>query len=222
MTRKIIVLFLLCLYALVSIANLKVVYAEEASSTQLVAYSNYKNIVSKETMEFNEKKQIIEQLIQNGLDEQEASRLLNNKGQQVLNDPGDYKIEYSPLRYASVEGWVSGVPAGGVYMEYGGSFYYDPEAGASETVTVNFGGVHGSISISLNIGMRTGYVTGYSVNVPEQGYYRLWAQNTYQVQKYIIYKRVWIDDFIGYQWQEWSGGQTKVIYSTQLIPIEVR
>lgn len=175
---------------------------------------------SKAYQEREFERQIKEQLLEEGCTEDEIATILNDGLIMPLNDTSEYKHEYSDKVTKWVTGYASGIPSGGVYFEYGGSFYYEPTGGNIKDVTIGFGGKYGSVGFSVPLGKRSSKVTAYVADVPAKGFYKLKVKNNYQFQAYIIYKKVW-NDAGTYTWQKFSSGKTKTLLQVMLIPEKV-
>ena len=141
----------------------------------------------------------------------------------LANNIDDYKTEVVSTKRVVVSGYAGNQPAGGVCINSssGGAIYYTPNDGPTASVSVAFGDPYGVVSVNFELGKRVSEVSQYSANIPGFKYYRLYADNTYTVSHYIVYKRVWVSDMEGYQWKEYSSGQQKVLYSVKLTPIAV-
>lgn len=100
-----------------------------------------------------------------------------------------------------------------------GSIHYSTDGGGSVSVSVGFPPPFGSVGLSLPLGRKVDGVSGYSVDITSPGRYKLYVRKTFEVRSYIIYKKVWVDDFVGYVWQEYSGGTTQ---SMKALDLEAR
>jgi len=137
------------------------------------------------------------------------------------NDPNDYNTVWSSMSTGYASGYAGGQPAGGVMITTGGSINYVESGGGNVSVSFAFGGEFGSVSVSVPIGSKVSYVTGYSVNIPSTGYWKLYVTKTYHAWAYKTYKKVWQNDMIGYEWVLITNGVYKELYSINLQPIRV-
>lgn len=137
-----------------------------------------------------------------------------------MSEIDDYKTEFSAYKYITTpSAYVSNQPSRGFYFDKtGGSINISLESGSTVSVYVSFGGKFGSMNVGFPVGSVTS-VSGVSVNIPANAYYKVKSQKDYKTRKYITYKRVWVSDFSGYQWQEWSGGVQKELLSYKFIPV---
>ncbi len=175
------------------------------------------------TKEYQEKevtRQIKEQLLEEGCTEGEIATILKNSMIVPLNDLSDYKHEYSDKVRKWVSGYAGGIPSEGLYVEYGGGFFYEPEDGPLKEISIAFGGKYGSVGFSVPLGRRTAKVSAYIANVPAKGFYKLKVENCYEFQAYIIYKKVW-NDAGTYTWKKFSTGKIKTLKKVKLIPVKV-
>lgn len=173
-------------------------------------------LIPKAEVEAEHQRQLEEYL--SGLNLVEGEYMVIQENIVPFSDMNDYKTEWSETRIANVTGWAGNQPSGGIHISSGGTIFYSPNGGANISVSVSFSNPFGSLGISLPLGNRSGAVTGYSANIPSYGYWKLWVNNGYSVRKYIVYQRVWVDDFTGYVWREYSSGFSKSLYNVGLTP----
>ena len=183
-------------------------------------------IISDEDRIADQERQIRETLNQLGIEIHELGNVIASNARtigQTRNDGlDDYQIVFSDYYYPVASGFASGQPTAGIHITTGGTIYYSDTGGSTVSVSVSFPlDFGGAVNVTLNLGRKTSTVSAYSVNIPDYGYWKLYVNNTYQVQKYIIYHREWVDDITGYVWREWSGGMTKTLYQVMLDPIRI-
>lgn len=192
--------------------------AEGAGSAELPDAYSYSMFSSEEEWKAHVKEQIAAELSAQGI---ESGNIYFPGDPMPLNDIDDYKTEVVGTKEVVVSGYPGGQNPNGVTFdsELGGSIWYVPKGGPTVSVTVSFG-TWGSVSVALDLGRQapTGTVTGYSAFIPGGRAYKLWVDNTYSISKYVTYKRVWVDDFTGYQWVEYTSGTTETLMHTKFTP----
>lgn len=172
----------------------------------------YENPMTEE--EFEEKfwQHILEQVEGLGLNPAECAVSLGAGDIIPLNDPDDYKTEYSGWKTVSAKGYPGNQPFGGMMFPTGGGFYISDDGGPVISVALNFPGLPApfqkySISVSLGNVSNSG---GLYANAPRTDtYYRCVVEREYRVNAYVIYHRSWSEPDWAYVWNEWSGGVYK-------------
>lgn len=202
--KKRIILFLLLIVIL--IPNL--VFAEDFNKieSKTIIYQN--NKTDEEHI-----KQLEKHIKSLNLNKDEYKITMGNTKIVPFNDISDYKHEYGRTAYPSTSGYAGNQPSRGTKFPTGGGFYYSDRGGPSSSISVSFPKPYDNISFSVDLGNSS--TSGVFVNAPNKtDYFKLHVTKEYEVKPYIIYRRVYIDDFVGYQWKEWSSGYSKVHIST--------
>lgn len=190
------------------------------ASASTVKAQNYTLFSSQEELKARIKSEISKELAAQGI----MSDVYYPGDPMSRNSIDDYKTEIVATNdNVIVSGYAGNQPSRGVTFNSskGGTFFYSPGGGPSLTLSVSFGSPYGITSVTFGLGVMASGVTAYSVSVPGFQAYKLWIDNTYMATKYIVYKRIWVDDFTGYQWVEYSGGVNKELVNVALTPIAV-
>lgn len=136
-----------------------------------------------------------------------------------INDIDEYKTEYSPKKSVSVSGKPGGIlePSLSVSGPSDQTYYlgwtYTDEGGPTLTKGVSFDHPFRYLTVSLSLGMvsnsdKYGIEFGILDAKPGVKYKVSSISKTYDVQQYIIYKKVY-NDAGTYTWSEWSSGALK-------------
>lgn len=141
-----------------------------------------------------------------------------------INDVNDYKTVVVAQGVARASGYAANQPPNGVKFEAGttGYIYYSRLAGTEVTVSVTLrnleGTISGTVQVKLPLGRQTptldtstdgSGVCGYMVPIAGGAYRKLWVVKNYNVVEYVTYKWGWVNDMVGYDWQEFSGGRSQ-------------
>ena len=166
--------------------------------------------------------------VEEAIEEKEQNDVLaGKKTVETRNDISDYRTEYSESHVVEVAGKAGNQPLGGITIyqdtedpDYNpavpaGSIHYQTSGANSNSVSVSIPFTEkwgGTIGVSLSLGRRIkNGVSDYEVFIYPNKTYLLYVENTYNVKAFTTYKRVWVDDMVGYQWVEYTGGISKVL-----------
>lgn len=138
-----------------------------------------------------------------------------------LNDIDEYKTEYSPKTSVDVSGTPGGIleaslsVSGSSDQKYYLGWTYTDEGGPSVEKGVSFSSPFKYVNISFSLGKvsnsdRYGIEFGIHDAKPGVKYKVTKVLKTYDVQQYIIYKKVY-NNAGTYTWEKWSGGNLKKV-----------
>lgn len=207
--KKKIISFLLLIVIL--IPNL--VFAENIHEleSKTVIYQN--NMTEKE-IEEEHKRQLEEYIRSLNLEKDEFKITIGNDKIVPFNDPSDYKHEYGPKKIASASGYAGNQSATrGYNFPTGGGFWHSEAGGPTASISVYFPHPFEKVAFNVNLGNKGS--SGTYVQAPNTtDYFKLYIIKEYEVQPFIVYKRIWVDDFVGYQWVRWGGGSSNIHITT--------
>lgn len=88
-------------------------------------------------------------------------------------------------------GWhdIAGQPPGGVQIAGSGTIHVARTGGGSVGVSVSLPGGLGGLSVSLPLSRQSFFVTGYSVNISGNGFYKATANISYKVHPFVVYEK---------------------------------
>ena len=138
-----------------------------------------------------------------------------------LNDIDEYKTEYSEKKSVKVSGTPGGIleaslsVSGPSDQTYYLGWTYTDDGGPSVEKGISFSTPFKYLNISFSLGKvsdsdRYGIAFGIVDAKPGVRYKVTTVTKTYDVQQYIIYKKVY-NDAGTYTWEEWSGGTLKKV-----------
>lgn len=196
-------------------------FTKTESKENMILLDSYGSNLTQSEIDKQHMEQIEEHLKETCIDGEEYAISFNYGEIIPYNDPGDYKHESSVPKTASIAGYVGNQPVNGTrFHSTGSGFYYSESGGPTFSVGVSFPYPYNTVSISSSIG-NSG-TSGRFVGAPDTTYYyKLYASKKYDVKVTISYKRVWVNDFVGYQWKEWSRYTSKVHLTTDLYAVRM-
>lgn len=173
----------------------------------------YQNNMTQEEIEKEHKRQLEKHIMSLNLKENEYKITIGDSKMISLDDPSDYMHEWGPTAYPTTSGYAGNQPSNGTKFPTGGGFYYSDSGGPTASISVSFPEPFNSVSFSIGLGNSS--TSGIFVNVPNTtDYFKLYITKEYEVRPYIIYRWTYINEFVGYQWIEWSSGYSKLHMST--------
>ena len=105
----------------------------------------------------------------------------------------EFKTTYGKTFNKQFKGIPGNQPKDGFcFSTSGGSVNFSSTGGPTATLTASLGGIFGNISISTDLGSYKGKgssVSGYSVNIPKNGFYRVRVYKTVKFKPYVTYRR---------------------------------
>lgn len=207
------------LSAVLSLVPMLQVYAASAPPENFHSCVSIEHFSSEEDRRAAVKAQIAKELAAQGIE----SNIYFPDDPIPANDIDDYKTIVVDEQTFQAYGELAGQPSRGVRFNspLGGTIYCVVDGGATVDVAVSVSDPAGIVSVSLSLGSVSTGVTAYGINVPGYIYCKATANHTYVVSGYIVYKNVWVDDFVGWQWQEFSRAITPMRTSTDFGYIEV-
>ena len=155
----------------------------------------------------------------------------DTNGIMPINDIDEYKTEYSPIKSVSISGKPGGVleaslsVSGPSDQTYYLGWTYTDAGGPSVSKGISFAHPFKFITVSLSLGMVSNtdnYGIEFGINDAKPGvkYKVTEVTKTYDVQEYIIYKKVY-NDAGSYTWEEWSGGKTETVTNRNFKIVQV-
>ncbi|WP_147350334.1 hypothetical protein [Collinsella intestinalis] len=129
--------------------------------------------------------------------EEEAARIIQAA---MASDDAESRATRGRPSYSTVygavltkaSGWhdVAGQGPGGVHIDGGGDIHVQPSGGGSVSVSVPLPNGVGSIGVSIPLAKRGMSVTGYSVHIDGNGFWKATANIENKVQPFVVYETI--------------------------------
>lgn len=128
-----------------------------------------------------------------------------------LNDIDDYKTVVVETKVINIPDVPEGQPDKGTCFTSpeGGFIGWSPEGGREVDVSVSFVDPKwGLFTVTIDLGHAEEGITSYGTHVPGNRCVLLTTNHEYTISGYFVYKNVWVNDMVGWQWTEWSRNVT--------------
>lgn len=100
-----------------------------------------------------------------------------------------YHSETVETKYVPGSGYAGGQPTNGVRFTTGGSFFWAETGGPTLDASVTFSDPLQMVSVTIDLGVKSGSATGYIVDVPaSDAFYKLHVYKVMRVDKYVTYQ----------------------------------
>lgn len=137
---------------------------------------------------------IVDEKIRNADIQRQFDEYITELSRETSTLRSDYEYDYTTERFSSKfetrGGYTGNQPAGGVkFDEPGGDIFWVPEGGPVLDMSVSLSAPFESVTVSVDLGLRSIGATGYSQKVIDCSHrVKLWVNKTIEVQPVVTYR----------------------------------